>query len=49
MIPKLDNAFQALGHGVNKVYITHYRSLEDLSDLGSLTATRISLFENNEK
>jgi acetylglutamate kinase len=49
MIPKLDNAFQALGHGVNKVYITHYRSLDDLSNLDSLKATRITLFENNEK
>jgi len=49
MIPKLDNAFQALGHGVNKVYITHYQSLDDLSNLESLTATRITLFEKNEK
>ncbi len=49
MIPKLDNAFRALGHGVNKVYITHYQSLDDLSDLETLTATRITLFEKNEK
>jgi acetylglutamate kinase len=49
MIPKLDTAFQALGHGVNKVYITHYQSLNNLSDLESLTATRITLFEKNEK
>jgi acetylglutamate kinase len=49
MIPKLDNAFRALGHGVNKVYITHYQSLDDLADLDAITATRITLFEKNEK
>jgi acetylglutamate kinase len=49
MIPKLDNAFKALGHGVNRVLITHYSSLEKLSELDSLRATKISLFENNEK
>jgi acetylglutamate kinase len=49
MIPKLDNAFRALGHGVNKVFITHVESLANLSNLDSLTATRISLFEKNEK
>jgi acetylglutamate kinase len=49
MIPKLDNAFQALGHGVNKVYITHYESLYDLSNLDTLTGTKITLFEKNEK
>jgi len=49
MIPKLDNAFKAVGHGVNKVLITHYKSLEDLSELDSLKATKISLFEKNEK
>jgi len=48
MIPKLDNAFRAVGHGVNKVLITHYHSLEDLIDLDTLTATKISLFEKNE-
>jgi len=49
MIPKLDTAFRALGHGVNKVYITHFKSLEDLTNLDSLMATRISLFDKNEK
>jgi acetylglutamate kinase len=49
MIPKLDNAFKALGHGVNRVLITHYSSLEKLSEFDSLRATKISLFENNEK
>jgi acetylglutamate kinase len=49
MIPKLDNAFRALGHGVNRVYITHYSSLEDLTDLDTLIATRISLFDKDEK
>lgn len=49
MIPKLDNAFQALGHGVHNVYITHYQSLENLSDINSLSATRVTLFEKNEK
>lgn len=48
MIPKLDNAFQALGNGVKKVYITHYESLNDLSDINSLTATQITLFDKNE-
>jgi acetylglutamate kinase len=45
MIPKLDNAFRALGHGVSRVYITHYNSLDDLSNLDAMTATKISLFE----
>jgi len=49
MIPKLDNAFRALGHGVSKAYITHFSSLNDLTNLDSLLATRISLFEKNEK
>ena len=49
MIPKLDNAFQALGNGVKKVYITHYQSLGDLSDINALTGTHITLFEKNEK
>jgi acetylglutamate kinase len=49
MIPKLDNAFRAFGHGVNNVYITHFNSLEDLTNLDSLLATKISLFEKNEK
>jgi acetylglutamate kinase len=48
MIPKLDNAFRALGHGVNRVYVTHYQTLEDLTNLDSLLATRISLFDKNE-
>jgi acetylglutamate kinase len=45
MIPKLDNAFRALGHGVNNVFITHFNTLNDLSDIDKITATRISLFE----
>jgi acetylglutamate kinase len=45
MIPKLDNAFRALGHGVNKVFITHFNSLKDLSEIENIAATRISLFE----
>jgi acetylglutamate kinase len=45
MIPKLDNAFRALGHGVSGVYITHYNSLHNLSNLDAMTATKISLFE----
>lgn len=46
MIPKLDNAFRALGHGVSRVFITHSDSLENLSNLDEIIATKISLFEN---
>jgi len=49
MIPKLDNAFKAVGHGVNKVLITHYQHIEEITELDSLKATKISLFEKNEK
>jgi len=45
MIPKLDNAFRALGHGVSNVFITHFSSLNSMSDIDKITATRISLFE----
>jgi acetylglutamate kinase len=48
MIPKLDNAFRALGHGVNKVLVTHFSELKNVSNIEALTATRITLFKQNE-
>jgi acetylglutamate kinase len=43
LLPKIDNAFQALQRGVQQVLITHISALSDSDDTGIQSGTRITI------
>ncbi len=43
MLPKVDNAFNALKNGVSRVHICHFKDIETISAAGSKTGTLITL------
>ncbi len=48
MLPKIDNAFQALKKGVCNVYISHYSTLMVLNSTGKIKGTKITLQKNEQ-